>query len=33
MNELIDILEADDNSVAIIINDIVTAIKDELNNE
>jgi hypothetical protein len=33
MNELIDILEVDDNNVEIIINDIVEAIKDSLNNE
>lgn len=33
MNELIDILEVDDNNVEIIINDIVEAIKDNLNNE
>lgn len=33
MNELIAILEVDDNSVETIINDIVTTIKDTLNNE
>lgn len=33
MNELIDILDADDANVEIVINDIIETIKDNLNNE